>query len=87
MPLKVFNRAIRDKKSFACHSLLQLGRCTFVATKVKRAGGCGGRLKAVGGRPKGEGDKSKYQKAKRQRRGIADWGRDGLKEWGEVGVC
>ena len=25
-----------NKKSFGCHALLELGRCTFVATKVKR---------------------------------------------------
>jgi hypothetical protein len=29
---------VGDKKSFGCHALLYLGRCTFVATKVKRAG-------------------------------------------------
>jgi hypothetical protein len=33
----------RDKKSFGCHALLYLGRCTFVAKKVKRAGPIRGR--------------------------------------------
>ena len=44
--IPVFGRGARtvslwrdwDKKSFGCHALLELGRCTFVATKVKRAG-------------------------------------------------